>query len=120
MITITPQAGEALKEIKEREKMPETAALRLGVTQDGCGTSGTQFRYSMDFDAEPAKANDQVFESEGVKIVVDSESYPHIQGLQLDVQEDGMGNIGFTFKNPNAKHGCGCGHTFSEDAPPAH
>ena len=114
MITLTPTAGEAVRGIIEQEKLPQTTALRLGVTKEGCEGSGTQFRYILDFDAEPARENDTTFESEGLKILVDTESLPHLSGLQLDARQQ-MGRFQFVFRNPQARHSCGCGHSFSEE-----
>jgi iron-sulfur cluster assembly protein len=114
MVTLSAIAGQAVKEIIEREKLPATAALRVGITSEGCEGSGTKFRYVLDFDSEPARPEDNVFESEGMKILVDPESLPHLSGLQLDVRKK-MGGVEFVFRNPNARHSCGCGHTFSEE-----
>ncbi|HEU4436652.1 MAG TPA: iron-sulfur cluster assembly accessory protein [Verrucomicrobiae bacterium] len=119
MVTLTPTAGEAVRGIIEQEKLPQTTALRLGVTTEGCEGSGTKFRYVLDFDATPAKENDSVFESEGMKILVDNDSLPHLSGLQLDARKQ-MGGVQFVFRNPQAKHSCGCGHSFSEEAPESH
>ena len=57
---------------------------------------------------------DQLFESEGVKILVDQKSLPFLTGLQLDFI-DSMERRGFVFFNPNARGSCGCGHSFSVD-----
>lgn len=113
MITLTPSARQAVGEILVQQKLPPTAALRLGVTSEGCEGSGTQFRYVLDFDPNPGKPSDQVFESDGLTIVVDRESLPHLEGLQLDVAPE-FGGMRFLFRNPHASHSCGCGHTFSE------
>lgn len=113
MITLTDGAGDALRHMRKENDLPETAALRIGITTEGCEGSGTKFRYFMDFDAEPAKQADHVFESGGLRILVDQESLPHIDGLQLDVQQQ-FGGARFLFRNPQAAHSCGCGHTFSE------
>jgi len=114
MITVTPLAGEMLKKIREQEKLPEQAALRLGVSTEGCEGSGTQFRYVLDFDASPPKPQDHAFESEGIKILVDDASLPHLNDLQLDARQE-SGSVKFLFRNPAARHSCGCGHTFSEE-----
>lgn len=119
MVTLTPPAGEAVREIIKQENLPATAALRVGVSEGGCGGSGTQFKYVLDFDSEPARPGDATFESEGMKIIVDGESLPHIDGLQLDVRKK-LGGFEFVFRNPQARHSCGCGHTFSEGEPPVH
>jgi iron-sulfur cluster assembly accessory protein len=114
MITLTPVAGEMVKAIKAQEKLPEQAALRLGITREGCDGGGTEFRYVLDFDSQPPKPDDHAFESEGVRILVDEASLPHINDLQLDARQE-MGTVKFLFRNPRAKHSCGCGNTFSEE-----
>ncbi len=113
MIMVTPNAAEALRAIFVTENFPAGTALRLGVTKEGCEGSGTEFRYVMDFDANPSKPDDHIFESEGIRIVVDRESLPHLEGLQLGVRQN-LGGVEFMFLNPKAKHSCGCGHTFAE------
>lgn len=113
MITLTPSARQAVGEILAQQKLPPTAALRLGVSTDGCEGSGTQFRYLLDFESNPGKPSDQVFEGDGLTIVVDRESLLHLDGLQLDAQPE-LGGVRFLFRNPQAAHSCGCGRTFSE------
>src|SRR5262245_1175765 len=73
MVTLTPGAGLALNQMRKENDLPETAALRIGITTEGCEGSGTKFRYFMDFDAEPAKPADHVFESAGFRILVDGQ-----------------------------------------------
>jgi len=114
VITLTPLANQALQEILQREKLPPPPALRVGVTREGCEGSATQFRYVLDFDPGPARPSDQIFESEGLTILVDHEGLPHLDGLQLDARQE-FGGVKFLFRNPRAKHSCGCGHTFSEE-----
>ena len=55
---------------------------------------------------------DQVFEQQGVKIIVDAKSLIHLDGTELDFVKEGL-NEGFQFNNPNAKGECGCGESFS-------
>ena len=81
--------------------------LRVGVKPTGC--SG--FMYVV----EPAKEvgeSDQVFESNGVKLVVDPQSLKFLAGTELDYTREGL-NEGFKFINPNVKSTCGCGESFS-------
>lgn len=113
MITISPTARQVLGQLIEKEKLPVGTSLRLGITTEGCEGSGTQFRYVLDFEQVPAKTTDHQFEAEGLKVVVDPESFPHLDGLQLDVRQD-FGGVRFMFRNPHARHTCGCGQTFSE------
>jgi len=57
--------------------------------------------------------NDEVFESRGVKIVVDRDSLPMLEGLEVDFVTTNLLNQGFEFHNPNVKDTCGCGESFS-------
>lgn len=116
MITLTPLASQAIQEIMRQQNLPATAALRVGVTKEGCEGSATQFRYVLGFDPHPAAPSDHVLKSEGLTVFVDHESLPHLDGLQLDVRQE-FGGARFLFRNPRAKHTCGCGHTFSEEDP---
>lgn len=119
MITLTPKAAEQVRGIMKQENVPPGSALRLAVTKDGCGDSGTQFRYDMSLDARAADPKDTIFEAEGIRLFVNADSLPHLDGLQLDSRETTQG-VEFVFNNPHARHGCGCGKTFSEEALPNH
>ena len=55
---------------------------------------------------------DEVFESNGVKIIVDPKSLIYIDGTELDYGKEGL-NEGFKFNNPNVKDECGCGESFT-------
>ncbi|WP_455366928.1 HesB/IscA family protein [Kaarinaea lacus] len=82
--------------------------LRLGTRKSGC--SG--FAYVVDY-ADTISATDQVFECQGVKVVVDEKSLPFIDGMEVDyVKTNGL-NEGFEFNNPNVKNMCGCGESFT-------
>ena len=81
--------------------------LRIGVKPAGC--SG--FRYVVDY-ADEAHADDQVFESRGVKVFVDEASLPTIDGLHIDFVRQGL-NESFRFENPNVTGECGCGESFT-------
>jgi iron-sulfur cluster assembly protein len=81
--------------------------LRVGVKPAGC--SG--FRYVVDY-AEEAGADDQVFESRGVKVIVDGASLPTVDGMHIDFVRQGL-NESFRFENPNVRGECGCGESFT-------
>ena len=81
--------------------------IRLGVRTTGC--SG--LAYVLEFVDEPA-SEDQVFESHGVKVLVDPKSLPYLEGTELDYTKEGL-NEGFKFNNPNVKDACGCGESFN-------
>jgi iron-sulfur cluster assembly protein len=82
--------------------------LRLGTRKSGC----TGFAYVVDY-AERVGDDDRVFESHGVKIVIDSKSLPMLDGMTVDYVKANMLNEGFDFINPNIKDQCGCGESFS-------
>ena len=81
--------------------------LRVGVVGGGC--SGLS--YKLDFDNE-VKPMDQVFEDNGVKIIVDKKSFLYLVGTVLEYS-GGLNGTGFVFNNPNAQRTCGCGESFS-------
>ena len=81
--------------------------LRLGVKTTGC--SG--MAYVIEF-VDEIQADDSVFESKGVKVVVDAKSLIFIDGTEVDFAKEGL-NEGFQFRNPKAKDECGCGESFT-------
>ena len=81
--------------------------IRLGVRTSGC--SG--MAYKLEF-ADAAEPEDLVFESHGVKVLVDPKSLPYLDGTELDYTREGL-NEGFKFNNPNVKDACGCGESFN-------
>ena len=82
--------------------------LRLGTRKSGC--SG--FAYVVDY-ADTITADDVIFESHGVKVVVDKQSLPQVDGIEVDYVRSNAINQGFEFRNPNIKDLCGCGESFS-------
>ncbi len=107
MIDISPAAATKLKSLKQEESQPDTAVLRVEVKKGGC--SGLS--YKMNFDKTPQEG-DQVFESNGEKIIVDGQSLLYIIGMTLDYS-GGLNGKGFVFSNPNATKNCGCGSSFN-------
>ncbi|HYU18642.1 MAG TPA: iron-sulfur cluster insertion protein ErpA [Chloroflexota bacterium] len=105
MVTMTDTAVSHLKEIMQKQAKSDVA-LRLYVTPGGC--SG--FSYGMDLDDEAAE-DDQTFDYQGVKVVVDPFSLQYLDGAQLDYVDALMGG-GFTVQNPNAVKTCSCGQSF--------
>ena len=81
--------------------------LRLAVKTTGC--SG--MAYVMEF-VDQLGTEDQVFESQGVKLIIDPKSLVYIDGTELDYVREGL-NEGFKFNNPNVKNECGCGESFN-------
>jgi len=104
-ITLTEVAADRIKNfLANRGK---GLGLRLGVKTSGC--SG--MAYILEF-VDELEDNDQVFESQGVKIIVDPKSLLYIDGTELDYGKEGL-NEGFKFNNPNVKDQCGCGESFT-------
>src|SRR5918995_7197726 len=100
-------AAEIKKFIAGEEGLPESAGLRVRVVPGGC--SG--FQYSLNIEEE-SKANDHVLTSGGVRLFVDMFSAQYLNGVEIDYVTNVMGS-GFTFNNPNATGGCGCGTSFT-------
>ncbi len=104
-ISLTPAAAERVRTfIASRGK---GLGLRLGVRKTGC--SG--FAYVVNY-ADDTQAQDLVFEDQGVKVFVDPESLPLINGTTVDFVKQGL-NEAFRFHNPNIKGECGCGESFN-------
>jgi iron-sulfur cluster assembly accessory protein len=106
-LTLTPEAVEAVKQVRSREGRAETDALRVAVVGGGC--SG--FSYQLTFDQAP-REDDLVLEYDGVRVLVDAASAQYLQGTEIDFVSSLHGG-GFRFSNPKATHTCGCGSSFS-------
>jgi len=81
--------------------------LRVGIKKTGC--SG--YAYLVDY-VDAIRTDDEVFDQEGIKVVVDRESLKLIDGTEVDFVKQGI-NEAFKFRNPNVKGECGCGESFS-------
>jgi iron-sulfur cluster insertion protein len=105
MLVITEKAGQKIKGLLAEEQK-EGYGLRVYVAGGGC----QGFEYGMVFE-EQANEDDTVIEAHGVKVFVDAQSAPMLQGTQVDYQ-DSLEGSGFSIKNPQAKSSCGCGNSF--------
>lgn len=105
-INITESALYQLKRIRQEQEIPLDHGLRIGVKGGGC--SG--FSYVLGFDVQ--KENDQIFEIDGIKILMEKAHSLYLAGMEIEWVE-GLNNRGFSFVNPNAKSTCGCGQSFS-------
>jgi iron-sulfur cluster assembly accessory protein len=100
MITLTESAATKVADLLKTQANPEEG-LRVRVVGGGC--SGLS--YQLEFD-EP-QAADQVFETHGVKVLVDPQSHVYLDGSEIDYLDSQQG-AGFSLKNPNPKASCGC------------
>lgn len=108
MINVTETAASRISELLVEEGRLD-AGLRVFVQGGGC--SGFQYGLMID-EGEGDAESDQVFEVNGVKLLVDPISLRYLSGAEVDFVDNNMGG-GFTIKNPNAKSTCGCGSSFS-------
>ena len=104
-ITLTNSAAERVRTfLANRGK---GIGLRLGIKTSGC--SG--LAYVLEF-VDELNEDDNVFEQDGVKVIVDTKSLVYLDRTQLDFVKEGL-NEGFKFINPNVKDQCGCGESFN-------
>lgn len=100
-------AAEVGKFMSAEQVEVSVAGLRVSVLPGGC--SG--FKYSLNIEERPLE-DDMVLEVNGVRVFVDGFSAPYLHGVTIDYVTSMQGS-GFTFHNPNATGGCGCGSSFT-------
>ncbi len=105
-VVLTAAAANKIRTILDEKGLTETHALRVFVQGGGCG--GMQ--YGMTFD-DNIRADDEVYEQFGLRVIVDPASLFYINGAHIDWVESLMGG-GFNIENPNAVSSCGCGSSF--------
>lgn len=105
MVTITQVAEQKIRELMGEEK--DVVGLRVYVRGGGCNG----YQYGMAFESKMAE-DDTVIEMNDVKVIMDSQSAPLLQGAEVDYVDSVQGS-GFSIKNPQAKTTCGCGSSFS-------
>ncbi len=106
-LTLTPTASEKVQEFIQEHGVETDAGLRVAVLPGGC--SG--FQYGLNIEDAP-EDGDEVMDLGGVKIFVDPFSAQYLDGIEIDYVTSFMGQ-GFSFRNPNAAGGCGCGSSFT-------
>jgi iron-sulfur cluster assembly protein len=104
-ISLTEKAANQIK--KQLDKRGCGVGLKLGVKKSGC--SG--YSYTLDY-SDSIQNEDTVFEEYGVKVIVQNDDLPFIDGLRLDYRREGI-NEAFRFDNPNVTGACGCGESFT-------
>jgi iron-sulfur cluster assembly accessory protein len=105
MITATESAVKHLRQLLESRISEEGVGLRLMVQRGGC--AGMEYAMKLD----TAGQKDQVFDQNGVRLIVDPESMDFLDGSQIDYR-DTLADSGFRVENPRASRSCGCGSSF--------
>ena len=105
LIFLTPDAGEKIRELMEREE--NGPFLRIKITGGGCNG----LSYKMKF-VSHGKDNDILVETAGKSVIIDSKTALYLRGTTLDYSSKLVGG-GFKFINPNAKASCSCGESFN-------
>jgi iron-sulfur cluster assembly protein len=105
MVTITDRASLKVKELLNGQADSPETGLRVAVRGGGC--SG--FQYALAFDQE--REGDQVFEQDQIRVLIDSESLPFVDGSEVDYV-DSLQGAGFAVNNPKVVAACGCGQSF--------
>ena len=104
-ISLTQSAAERVR--SHLQARGQGIGLRLGVTATGCSGYSYVVNYADEIDD-----SDVIFEDKGVKVVVDAEALPLIDGTEVDFVKNGL-NEAFSFRNPNITGECGCGESFN-------
>jgi iron-sulfur cluster assembly protein len=107
MIKVTESAKAQVAKLMQEENHPVDSFVRVGVEGGGC--SGLMYQLKFD---HTMQEGDQIFEDNGVKVVVDRKSFLYLIGTELEYT-GGLNGKGFVFNNPNASRTCGCGESFS-------
>jgi iron-sulfur cluster assembly protein len=103
MVTLTDKATDKVKQLMNGDA--EMQGLRVAVRGGGC--SG--FQYALAFDQQ--RDGDQVYEYSDIRLLIDTESLPFVDGSEVDYVE-GLQGAGFSVNNPNVVAACGCGQSF--------
>ena len=106
-LTLTPNAVKTVQGFLQQHGETPEAGLRVAVLPGGC--SG--FQYDVDIDKGP-DGDDEILERYGIRIFVDPFSAQYLEGIEIDYKTSLMGS-GFSFRNPQASGGCGCGSSFT-------
>jgi iron-sulfur cluster assembly protein len=105
MVTMTEIAAEKVRGFLASQETEGEIGLRVGVRGGGC--SGFQYALALD----EKRDDDQVFDHDGIRVIVDPASLRYVEGSEVDYTESLMGS-GFEVKNPNVVASCGCGSSF--------
>jgi iron-sulfur cluster assembly protein len=104
-IQLTEKAAERVRSFLAKRGKGE--GLRIGVKSVGCSGKA----YTVEY-ADSIGADERVFESHGVKVIVSADNIAYLDGTEVDFTKEGLSE-GFRFNNPNVKATCGCGESFT-------
>ena len=105
-MNLTPCAAEKVKEIALNEGI-ENPTLRISVSGGGCAG----LTYNLDFESKEPTEMDEVLQSEGLTLIIDSLSYSYCENVIINYKSNGF-EEGFEFSNSDMKS-CGCGKSFN-------
>lgn len=111
MVTLTENAEKEIRKVIVENSLSEDTGIRVGIKGGGCAG----FSYVFDFDDKVGEF-DEVFESRGLRVIVDKKSLLYIDGTEIDFNTSLM-DRGFKFNNPKADAACGCGTSFTPKQP---
>lgn len=107
-IQLSETAASKVQSFIEEHGAQQGSGLRVAVLPGGC--SG--FQYGLNIEDAPEE-DDEILDLEaGIRVFVDPFSAQYLEGVQIDYVTSMMGS-GFTFSNPVASGGCGCGSSFT-------
>ena|SRR5215217_1454818 len=105
MVMLSDIAAEKVREFMTAQRAEGDVGLRVGVRGGGC--SGFQYALALD----ERRDEDHIFETSGIRVLVDPASLRYVEGSTVDYTESFMGS-GFEVSNPNVVSSCGCGSSF--------
>jgi iron-sulfur cluster assembly protein len=106
VIKLSDNAANRIKEMMSKAEN-STIGVRVGVKSGGCAGMS----YIMEY-AKEVKANEEIIEEKGVKVLIDPKAIMYLLGTEMDYKKEKFSSQ-FVFKNPNESERCGCGESFS-------
>ena len=101
-VQLTPSAAEIVRNLRMEQNLDDNYALRVYISAQTC--SGFQYGMALDNNARPT---DSIFDSEGLKVLIDETSMQYMAGSKIDYIDDQRGK-GFLVENPNGMPSCSC------------
>jgi iron-sulfur cluster assembly protein len=105
IVKLSDSAANRIKEIMSSADQA-TIGVRVGVKSGGCAGMSYVMEYAKDI-----KANEEVVEDKGVKVLIDPKAIMYLLGTEMDYKKEKFSSQ-FVFKNPNESERCGCGESF--------